>query len=526
MPRAEQGRSLRTVVFLDTVESTRVAAELGDERWQVLLRRELAILRHLLKDRGGREVDAAGDGLFVLFREPARAVYFAADAALAVRELGLEIRAGVHFGECEFAEGHPGGIVVHTGARTMSTGGAGEVIVTQTVRDLVSGGSLRFAEHGVHELKGVPGTWPLFMLTGIDDVILAPPLPEEEAATRRREAASRPPVVRRRTFLLGIVAALVAGSLATYLITRREEDKLPRPPSGINRLVRFDPTTGAMTMKPYILPPAGEVAGLAVGEGGVWTADIAVSHMDPTDGTLEGTLEGIQQQGQTGAMVVTTGLDDVWVASSTSLFRIDPADDEVLDVRFTDVGVGQTPATSIAVGRDAVWVAMANGTLFRISPIPGLPIEETISLGGLPSDIVIANGGVWIADEFGDLIRVDERTGRETDRLKIGGTLRALAATEDGLWVVDSEGLVVLVSLDTREVRQSIPIGGRPVDVAVGSGVVWIVDQRGEQLLTIDEMSLEPGESGVALPGPPAAIAIDEDRGVIWVRTAGIRISG
>jgi class 3 adenylate cyclase len=527
VPRAEQGRSLRTVVFLDTVGSTRIAAELGDERWQVLLRRELAILRHLLKERGGREVDAAGDGLFVLFREPARAVHFAADAALAVRELGLEIRAGVHFGECEFTEGHPGGIVVHTGARTMSTGGPGEVIVTQTVRDLVSGGSLRFAEHGVHELKGVPGTWPLFMLAGINDDIVAPPLPEEEAATRRREAASRPPVVRRRTFLVGIVAALVASSFATYLLTR-EEDQLPTPPSGINRLIRFDPTTGAITMKPYILPPAGEVgdAGLAVGEGGVWTVDIAVSHLDPTDGTLEGTLEGIQQQGQVGAMVVTTGLDDVWVASSSSLFRIDPADDEVLDVRLTDVGQGQSIATSIAVGRDAVWVTKENGTLYRISPTSGLPIEGTTSLGGFPSDIVIADGGVWIADEFGDLIRVDERTGRETDRLEIGGTLQALAATEDRLWVVDSEGLVVLVSLGTRDVLRSIPIGGRPVDVAVGFGVVWIADQRGEQLETIDETSLEPGESGFALPGPPAAIAIDENRGVIWVRTAGCCTSG
>ena len=254
MPRTQQGRGLRAVVFLDTVGSTRVAAELWDERWQVLLRRELAILRRLLKERGGREVDAAGDGLFALFLEPARAVQFAAEAALVVRELGLEIRAGVHFGECEFSEGHPGGIVVHTGARTMSTGGPGEVIVTQTVHDLVTGGNLRFAGHGVHELKGVPGTWPLFSLTGIDDDIVTAPLSEEEAASRRREAAARPPVVRRRAFLAGIVTALVASAAATYLLTR-EVDHLPTPPSGLNRLIRFDLSTGAMTMMPYILPP-------------------------------------------------------------------------------------------------------------------------------------------------------------------------------------------------------------------------------------------------------------------------------
>jgi DNA-binding beta-propeller fold protein YncE len=224
-------------------------------------------------------------------------------------------------------------------------------------------------------------------------------------------------------------------------------------------------------------------------------------------------------------MAVTTGLDDVWVAPPSGLFRIDPADEEVLDFRpFRDAG--PSVPTSVAVGGDAVWVLKDDGTLFRISSTPGLPIEGTIRLGGLPSDIVVADGGVWIADMFGDLIRVDERTGRETERLRIGGTLQALAATENRLWVVDSEGLVVLVSLDTREVLQSIPIGGRPVDVAVGSGVVWIADQRREQLETIDTTTLEPGESGFALPGPPAAIAIDEDRGVIWVRTAGVRVSG
>jgi DNA-binding beta-propeller fold protein YncE len=97
--------------------------------------------------------------------------------------------------------------------------------------------------------------------------------------------------------------------------------------------------------------------------------------------------------------------------------------------------------------------------------------------------------------------------------------LVSLAATEDRLWLVDSDGLVVVFDLQTRRVLQSIPIGGRPVDVAVGSGVVWIADQRGERLVRIDETTLE--RSSFALPGPPAAIAIDEDRDVIWVRTAG-----
>lgn len=110
---------MRAVVFLDTVGSTQIASELGDERWQTLLRRELKILRRLLKESDGREVDVAGDGLFALFDEPAAAVRFAASAVEAVREIGVEVRAGVHFGEVEISEGHPAGIVVHTGARAM-----------------------------------------------------------------------------------------------------------------------------------------------------------------------------------------------------------------------------------------------------------------------------------------------------------------------------------------------------------------------------------------------------------------------
>jgi DNA-binding beta-propeller fold protein YncE len=283
-------------------------------------------------------------------------------------------------------------------------------------------------------------------------------------------------------------------------------------------LIRFDLATGVSTAVPYVLPPlAGEFAGLAVGEGGVWTADIVVSHMDPIEGTSEGTVEGIQQ-GYLGTMVVTTGLDDVWAASSSDLYRIDPADDEVLDVRhFTDVG--QTAATSVVVGEEAVWVTKADGTLFRISPTPGLPIEETISLGGLPSDIVIADEGVWIADEFGDLVRVDDRTNRITKRFEIGGTPEGLAATEGRLWIVDSGGSIVEFDLRTRRVLRSIPIGGTPTDVAVSSGVVWIADQGGDRLVSIDATTHE--RSRFALPGSPAAIAIDEARGMIWVRTAG-----
>ena len=175
-------------------------------------------------------------------------------------------------------------------------------------------------------------------------------------------------------------------------------------------------------------------------------------------------------------MVVTTGLDDVWVASSTSLFRIRSGRRRGPRRPLHGCGSRSIGRDIRRRGRDAVWVTRATtAPYFGSSAYPRLA-DRGNHLAGRSSERHRdrPTEACWIADEFGDLIRVDERTGRETERLEIGGTPRALAATEDRLWVVDSEGLVVLVSLDTREVRQSIPIGGRPVDVAVGSGVVWI----------------------------------------------------
>jgi class 3 adenylate cyclase len=157
-------RWLATVLFTDIVDSTATAASLGDRHWQALLEQHHELVRRELDRFDGREIDTAGDGFFATFDGPARAVRCACAIADAMTALGLQVRAGVHTGEVQVVDGKVGGIAVHIGARVAEQAGAGEVLVSRTVTDLVAGSGLRFRERGRAVLKGVPGEWPLYVV--------------------------------------------------------------------------------------------------------------------------------------------------------------------------------------------------------------------------------------------------------------------------------------------------------------------------------------------------------------------------
>ena len=155
-------RILATVLFTDIVGATETAARLGDKRWRELLSNHHETVRRELQRFRGREIDTAGDGFFAAFDGPARAVRCACAVGEAVRPLGLELRAGVHTGECEVMDDKYGGIAVHIGARIAANAAPGEVLVSRTVKDLVAGSGLAFTDRGEQPLKGVPGSWALF----------------------------------------------------------------------------------------------------------------------------------------------------------------------------------------------------------------------------------------------------------------------------------------------------------------------------------------------------------------------------
>jgi pimeloyl-ACP methyl ester carboxylesterase len=158
----EPDRVLATVLFTDIVGSTEQATKLGDRRWRELLERHHALVRSSLDRYQGREVDTAGDGFMATFDGPARAIRCASAAVAGVRSLGLQIRAGVHTGECERFGDKVAGLAVHTGARVAGVAGPGEVLVSQTVKDLVAGSGIQFEDRGARELKGIPGEWRLY----------------------------------------------------------------------------------------------------------------------------------------------------------------------------------------------------------------------------------------------------------------------------------------------------------------------------------------------------------------------------
>jgi len=162
MPVVESDRVLATVLFTDIVDSTRRAAELGDQRWHRLLEQHHQAVRGQLGRFRGREVKTTGDGFLATFDGPARAIRAADAIRSELRELGLELRVGLHTGECELLGDDIGGIAVHIAARVLTQAGTGEILCSRTVKDLVAGAGFAFTDRGTYQLKGVPDQWQLY----------------------------------------------------------------------------------------------------------------------------------------------------------------------------------------------------------------------------------------------------------------------------------------------------------------------------------------------------------------------------
>ena len=213
-------RALATVVFTDIVSSTETAARMGDSEWRELLERHDSVTRRQVESYGGRVVKSLGDGALTVFDGPARAVRCARALTEEVSGLGVALRAGVHTGEVELIGEDVGGMAVHIGARVSAKATAGEVLVSSTVRDLVVGSELRFAEAGEHDLKGVPGKWRLCRLDH-DDV----PVEVLDSAERYMKRRDRAAVTfaRRAPSAARLVGRLAAGRDSPHRSARAAE---------------------------------------------------------------------------------------------------------------------------------------------------------------------------------------------------------------------------------------------------------------------------------------------------------------
>lgn len=219
-PQRRSDRMLATVLFTDIVGSTERAAELGDAAWRDLLERHNEATRRQIAAFRGREVTSTGDGFLATFDGPARGVRCARAIVESVRSFGVEVRAGLHAGECEVLSDNIGGIAVHIGARVAAAAGPGEVLVSGTVCDLVAGSGIEFADAGERELKGVPGSWRLFRATDVPfgDGGSREPLPGDVAPL-----VHEPPPLSQR--------AMIAAARRVPALSRRLGERLYRRPA-------------------------------------------------------------------------------------------------------------------------------------------------------------------------------------------------------------------------------------------------------------------------------------------------------
>jgi class 3 adenylate cyclase len=453
---------LGVLVFTDIVGSTAVADELGDRRWRALLARHHAIARRELRRFGGREIDTAGDGFFVMFNRPAEAIRWADAVGRGVRDLGIEIRAGVHAGEAESFGDKVSGVTVHIGARVLSASGAGEILCTSTVKEMVPGSGIGFVDHGVHQLKGVPGEWRLFRVSTIDGRPREPSLADDEAR-QRRDRIQAPAVPRRaRLALLVGIATVAVVAIGLVLLTRGGNGKSQAQPSA-------SATTGQPPVNQFLIQIDADTArvGAAVSLPGHPTA-------------------------------IAWGAGSVWVTLGPegTVLRLDPADGKTLRSFTVDQG-----ALGIAVDDESAWVVGSSGILSRIDVRTGT--VEPIEVGGNLEAVAIGDRDIWVSTNEGQVSRIDavSRHVLASTRLEnIEHDIRrvGLAAAPDGVWVNSSGSGGTEVNSIAWHILPGATVDGGlvmlggtggangPAGVALDGDRLWAVDYPANDLVLLD----------------------------------------
>jgi class 3 adenylate cyclase/streptogramin lyase len=524
-------RRLATVLFVDIVGSTALASELGDARWHMLLNQFRRVVRSELKRYGGREQDTAGDGFFATFGEPAQALHAAAAIVATVQQLGVDVRGGVHTGECEQIDGKLGGIAVHIASRIMALAGPAEVLATGTVRDLVSGSGAGFEDRGLHELKGVDGSRQVVSLRSVETSLPAPLTPEEAAS----RLALLAPQENRRRIRLALAAAgiaIVAAGVAVPLLAFGGGTSKAAAPIS---LVRLDGHTGRIA---------------AVSRD----ADVSRGHwanLWSVDGTLW-QLVGRQNQRlverniRTGRAVrtlplgqdacscrVAFGFGSVWLLRSSviesgrfagefraSVSRIDELSGRRLK---TIVLSGNVDPGTIATGNGAVWVLESGGTLLRINPVSNR-VTGAYETGAVETTTLVPLAGYeWICECIVNSVRRFDPRTRSARRFPIPAQAYLIgvdASRGRTLWLLDPQH-ATLTSMDPSTGKTESPLGlsGDPQQAVIAFGAVWAAAGR-----VVDRLDLRTRERRtITMPAGvwAGSIAADAATGSIWIGNSG-----
>ena len=516
MPRHDVRRRLATVLFLDIVGSTALASELGDARWRELLTRFRRIVREELKRHGGREQDTAGDGFFATFAEPARALSCAAAIVLTVQQLGIDVRAGVHTGECEEIDGKLGGIAVHIASRIMALAGPAEVLTTGTVMDLVAGSGASFEDRGVRELKGVEGNRQVFSLRAVETRLPQPLSPDEAAA---RLALIGAPGRRRPIRLaLAIAALVVAAAIAIPLLAFGGGTSTPIG------LIRLDGHTGHITQVQRDSLSRRNWNNLASAGGTLWQY-IGQKHQLLARDARSGRINYSFPIEIECACQVALGFGSIWLLADrvvnggdvAVLSRINDASGRVVKrIELPGTSIGGT----VAAGNGAVWVLEDGGRLFRVDPLTNR-ITRTYETGAVETNTLVPLAGYdWICEcVVNKILRFDPRSGH-SKTYSIPAAAFLVGINSSTLWLLDPENST-LTAVDPTTGQAQPPLGleGNPIQAVVAFGSMWAA--AGD---IVDRVELQThARSTIAMPKGVWAggIAADPASGAIWVENSG-----
>jgi class 3 adenylate cyclase len=531
MLRTRRDHLLATVMFTDIVGSAEVATELGNRRWRVLLDRHHVIVRRALKRHGGKEIDNAGDGFFVAFHDQADAIRCACEISDAVKELGIDIRAGLHVGQAEIVGRKLGGLAVNAGARLMSQARPGEVLVSGVMRDLVAGSGFTFENRGSRTLKGIPGEWHVFAVSAVEGAIRQSPLKPAKAA-ELRDSIRPPPLMKRRVGRALAVALILAALFIALLFTTNARKRvLPQTLRvDANSLIRIDPATGDLkAVTPIAAPGAGQLTAVSMPRE-IWVAspdNQVISRVDADENESLDPFGGFGRvrparlfavrrrvsgtnQGRLG--IVSNGAFVWTLGSGNSLSKIESSTLEVLRTRtiagapdllaqgFGRIWVlgpgevasinaqslavdlrtptGDVCSNGIAVGEGAVWVANpCDNSVLKIDPRSGATTR--IPVGGNPSDIGIGFGSVWISDTDGTETRIDPESGNIEDVIAIGKASDSMVSgsvpAAGHMWATSpSTKSIVWIDPATNNVEGRIQLPYSPLRIVVAFGSIWV----------------------------------------------------
>jgi YVTN family beta-propeller protein len=514
-----------TFLFTDIEGSTRLLKQLR-ESYGKALEDHQAILREAFAEYGGREIDTQGDSFFAAFRRAKDAV---AAAVAAQRGLSahawpegaaFRVRMGIHTGEPSVGEQRYVGLGVHRAARICAAGHGGQVLLSQTSRELLRDdpvADVSVRDLGEHRLKDLDEPEHLYQLVapGLEETFPALNTADRApvAAPEGRLAGALSGRGRRRLALLAAVlgAVVVAGGVVWFM---RGGAGPSTTSIRANALGVIDAQSGEVTSQiPVGAAPSGVVS---AGET-VWVTNRdaqSVSQIQLRTGTVGQTIA----VGAGPAGIVIAG-GHVWVLNALDgdISRIDPKKGEVVQ-RIT---AGNGP-TAIAQGLGAVWVANGgDATISKIDPTTG---EVVDTLGPVPgaNAIAVGFGSLWVASEkTGSVSRIQPETGAVVRVINVGNGPRSIAVGAGSVWVANnSDGTVSRIDPETNEVTATIPTGNGPSGLAVGAGAVWVANEVDATLVRIDAAT-DRIELSVRLGNPPQGVALSGDSVLVAVRATG-----